>query len=137
MTRFIVGVLVAAIALLALAAGLIVGGPAFAQSGTHGDGHAEHHHDFYRHWMQPGVTPAISCCNARVEKDGREVGDCEPTRAEVRNGQWFAWLRQEGRWLPIPDAKIVRERNPNIFDAHLCWTKDSGVLCFSPPDTGG
>ena len=22
-------------------------------------------------------------------------------------------------------------------DAHLCWTPDNGVMCFSPPDTGG
>lgn len=102
----------------------------------------QHHHplhmDFYRHWMQPGISPPLSCCDARImHPSGNETGDCEPTRAEVRNGQWFAWLRQEHRWLPIPDSKIIREKSPNIFDAHLCWLPGKGVLCFVPPATGG
>jgi len=99
----------------------------------------QHHHplhrDFYREWKQPGSD--LSCCNARVERDGVEVGDCEPTRAEVRGGAWWAWLRQEGRWIPVPDGKILRERNPGGQDGQLCWTPASGVLCFVPPDTGG
>ena len=60
-----------------------------------------------------------------------------PARAEIRAGAWWAWLRQETRWLPIPDAKLIRERNPSGQDAHLCWTPARGVLCFLPPDTGG
>lgn len=103
---------------------------AFAQN------HHPFHRDFYQHWKQPGSN--ASCCNARMAGPfGGEIGDCEPTQAEVRNGQWFAWLRQEKRWLPIPDAKIIREPNPNVFDGHLCWTPASGVLCFVPPNTGG
>jgi hypothetical protein len=98
--------------------------------------HSPHHADFYRHWMQPGVSPPLSCCNARVEVDGVETGDCEPTRAEIRGGRWWAWLRQEDRWIPIADGKIVRERNPTGQDAHLCWSFGR-VLCFVPPDTGG
>jgi hypothetical protein len=93
------------------------------------------HRDFYMHWKQPGTN--IGCCQARINHGWGETGDCEPTKAEVRNGQWHAWLRQESRWLPIPDGKIIRERNPNVFDAHLCWTPHQGVLCFVPPDTGG
>ena len=93
------------------------------------------HRDFYRQWLQPGTNK--SCCNARVMAWGQEIGDCEPTQAEVRAGQWYAWLRQEGRWLPIPDHRILRERNPNIFDGHLCWRPEEGVICFVPPNTGG
>jgi hypothetical protein len=26
--------------------------------------------------------------------------------------------------------------NPDVFDAHLCWSTGR-VLCFVPPDTGG
>lgn len=98
-----------------------------------------HHHplhkDFYRYWKQPGTN--VSCCNARIERDGVEVGDCEPTRAEIRSGVWWAWVRQERRWIEVPDAKLVREPNPNGVDAHLCWTPSQGVICFRPPDTGG
>lgn len=79
----------------------------------------------------------MSCCDARIEAEGVEVGDCEPTRAEVRGGVWWAWLRQERRWIPVPDGKILRERNPGGQDGQLCWTPAGGVLCFVPPDTGG
>ena len=99
-----------------------------------GQDHHPFHHDFYRHWKQPGTN--ISCCDARMEKNGVEVGDCEPTKAEIRNGNWFAWLRQENRWVEIPDARIIRERSPNVTDGHLCWNYGR-VLCFVPPATGG
>lgn len=94
------------------------------------------HRDFYRHWRAPD-NPATSCCDARIEAGGVEVGDCEPTEARVRAGQWQAWIRQLGLWQPVPDAKIIRERNPNLVDGHVCWTPDRGIICFKPPDTGG
>lgn len=121
--------LIAAAVLLALAV-LSIGAAV-------GQDHHPLHRDFYRHWMQPGVHPPLSCCNARVEVNGIESGDCEPTRGRIRNGQWQAWIRQTGRWLPVPDEKIVREPNPNIFDAHVCWTAERGIICFKPEDTGG
>jgi len=107
-----------------------------ARSDNHGDGHAQFHRDFYRFWREPG-NPNASCCNARIEADGRESGDCEPTKARVRDGHWEAWVRQIGRWQKIPDEKIIKQPNPNIFDAHLCWTPWRGTICFVPPDTGG
>lgn len=53
-------------------------GAAMAQS-TH---HHPFHYDFYRHWKQPGST--ASCCDARITRDGKEEGDCEPTQADLR-----------------------------------------------------
>lgn len=105
--------------------------PAAAQSPHH-----PLHLDFYRLWLQPGTN--ISCCNARVERDGVETGDCEPVKAEVRGGNWWAWLRQESRWLEVPDSRILRERNPEIGgqQGHLCYSYGR-VLCFVPPDAGG
>lgn len=99
------------------------------------DQHHDFHRDFYRYWLQPGTNK--SCCNARVTAFGHVIGDCEPTQAEIRNGAWFAWNRIEGRWLRIPENRILRERNPSGQDAHLCWTPEQGVICFVPPDTGG
>ncbi len=114
------------IALMALCATLAV----YAQ-----DGHARWHY-YYQEWKQPGTQ--ASCCNARiVYPGGVELGDCEPTRAEMRNGDWYAWERHLAQWLKIPDNKIVRERNPSGEEGHLCWNQYSGVLCFVPPDTGG
>jgi hypothetical protein len=101
---------------------------------------AEHHHpfhkDFYSKWKVPG-NPNASCCNARIEQDGKETGDCEPARAEVRDGNWYVWIRQVKQWERVYDTQIVRYPNPNIFDAHVCWTQSRGIICFKPPDTGG
>lgn len=99
------------------------------------------HEDFYRHWMTPD-NPNASCCDARVTVDGVEKGDCEPTKAKmVKDAEgvprWFAYIRQLNAYVPVPDAKILRERNPNVFDAHVCWTPDRGIICFVPEDTGG
>ncbi len=65
---------------------LTAAGAALAQTPHH----HEFHQDFYRHWKQPGT--GVSCCDARVTRDGQEVGDCEPTRAEIRAGAWWAWV---------------------------------------------
>jgi hypothetical protein len=100
----------------------------------------EHHHsfhkDFYSKWKEPG-NPDASCCNARIEQDGKETGDCEPAKAEVRNGSWYVWIKQVKQWEMVYDTQIVRYPNPNIFDAHVCWTQSRGIICFKPPDTGG
>jgi hypothetical protein len=96
----------------------------------------EHHHsfheDFYKTWKQPNST--ASCCNARIEKNGKEEGDCEPTQARLGPVGWQAWLRQESRWIDIPDDRIIREKNPTQggVDSHLCWNWGR-VLCFVPP----
>jgi hypothetical protein len=121
-----------------LAAGflaLAVAGAATVVLAQEQPGHSRWHH-YYRHWKQPGTE--TSCCNARIVSPlGIETGDCEPVRAELRQGDWFAWERHLGAWLRIPDGKVLRERNPSGEEGHLCWTPASGVLCFVPPDTGG
>jgi hypothetical protein len=100
-----------------------------------------HHHplhlDFYRHWKEPGSDPPRSCCDARVNTHGVETGDCEPTHSIIRNGHWFVWVRQLNRYEQVPEGKILRERNPNVENAHLCWTPARGIICFVPEDTGG
>lgn len=99
--------------------------------------HHDFHKDFYRHW-HPNDNPNTSCCNARImQPDGTEMGDCEPTQAEIRKGVWWFYVRQINEWIPVPDAKMIRERNPNGQDGHLCWTPERGAICAVPPDTGG
>jgi len=116
---------------LAVLAGSPVLGGALAQSTAH---HHEFHKDYYQTWKRPDVGG--SCCNARSTANGHEVGDCEPTTAEVRAGRWYAWLRQQGRWIEVPDDLILHEINPSPESAHLCWAFER-VLCFLPPHTGG
>jgi len=97
-------------------------------------GHMRWHY-YYQHWRQPGTDS--SCCNAReTSPGGQEIGDCEPTEAKLRQGEWYAWERHTQRWLKVPDTKIIRERNPSHEEGHLCWTPSAGIVCFVPPDTG-
>ena len=50
-----------------------------AQSGNHGDGHAENH-DWYQNLTQPDT--GFSCCNGSTSS---VEGDCRPTRAFLNN----------------------------------------------------
>jgi hypothetical protein len=103
-----------------------------AQSAGH---HHEFHTDHYRTWQRPDVGG--SCCNARLrEEEDEEIGDCEPTTAEIRGDRWFAWLREQARWVEIPHEVILREINPSPEKAHLCFAYER-VLCFLPPHSGG
>ena len=132
--------------LLRLAITLILGLMVFGvahRTKAEESGHRLHHDNDYRHWKQPGTN--ISCCSDH---------DCEPVKAELREGRWFA-LRESGwfhepedmalirrlplrksEWIEIPDAKIIRELNPTVEGAHLCYSGDR-VHCFVPPNTGG
>ena len=70
------------------------------------------------------------------EEEDEEIGDCEPTTAEIRGDRWFAWLREQARWVEIPHEVILREINPSPEKAHLCFAYER-VLCFLPPHSGG
>ena len=96
------------------------------------NGHHLYHADHYSQWKQPGTN--VSCCNGKETKDGRTTGDCYPTTAEVRAGSWWA-KRDDGQWVIVPNDRILRERNPDVERAHLCFNYGS-VLCFVPPSTG-
>jgi hypothetical protein len=103
-----------------------------AQSTRH---HHQFHDDHYRTWQRPDVGG--SCCTARFkEEEHEEIGDCEPTSAEYRDDRWFAWLREQARWIEIPREVILREINPSPEKAHLCFAYER-VLCFLPPHSGG
>ena len=109
-------------------------------------GHAQEHkhhspyHDFYKEWRQP-IPEKTSCCNARFNEKGEEVGDCEATSYfELRktdNGyQWFAFVPMLNRVIPIPEEKIIGEKNPDMTgrEGHVCVNRWTGrVMCAVPP----
>lgn len=102
--------------------------------------HDPNHADFYSKWQRNGGMG--SCCNERIMEDGKEVGDCSPTKAETRRGKdgivrWWARLPHDGPMVEVPDSVIIRAVNPDPTgqDAHLCWNNDT-FYCFVPP-TGG
>lgn len=96
------------------------------------NGHHLYHADYYSKWHQPGTH--ASCCNGKETKDGQTTGDCAPTRAEVRQGHWWAKLQGLPEWVQIPDERIIKEHNPTPEQAHLCYLYGQ-VLCFVPPST--
>lgn len=102
----------------------------------------KHHspwHDFYKDWQQP--TPSkSSCCNARFNERGEEVGDCEATNLfELRRTKdglrWFAFVPAIDQVIQVPDEKIIREKNPDQTGrmGHICFSPIVGVLCAVPP----
>ena len=125
---------------------------AFAEEPSgHGDGHAQFH-NFYQSWKQPNVKSydgnSISCCNAReadFNSKGvpiRIMGDCYPTEFRLLpGGKWIAKLAEEDRffygreWIDVPDAKIIREKNPDLTgrDGHICIGTGGQILCAVPP----
>jgi hypothetical protein len=81
--------------------------------------------------------PCVSVCAASSACcSPEEIGDCEPTTAEIRGDRWFAWLREQARWVEIPHEVILRDVNPSPEKAHLCFAYER-VLCFLPPHSGG
>jgi hypothetical protein len=110
----------------------------------HDAGHAQYHEDFYKHWMQPGVLPPVSCCNVREVFGGGATikGDCYPTQFRLKPTGCQAKLAPEDiarlgkEWINVPSRKIIREKNPDSTgrDGHLCVSISTGeVLCAVPP----
>lgn len=85
----------------------------------------EHSHDgaagkFYETWMMPDA-PYSSCCNKK---------DCYATEARFVNGVWFALIRETGKFVPVPDAKIEHNRDSPDGRNHVCANSEGRVFCF-------
>lgn len=84
---------------------------------------AETKGEWFRSLTVPGTVNG-SCC---------DEADCKPTKAEHRDGQW--WAEVDGTMQPVPNERIVR--NPVSYDgrAYVCvW--GGVILCFIPPGAG-
>jgi hypothetical protein len=94
----------------------------FAQSGVHGDGHAQHH-DWYKELK---TRSGWSCCNADAPG---APGDCRPVKArQTSDGRWEAFFN--GKWQDVPsDAILPDEQNKVPIYAHICARNDF-VFCF-------
>ena len=101
-----------------------------AQEHRHPPEHAQLHSDFYMNLQRPDVPPDAaawqkSCCSNR---------DCRPAQARYKDGHWE--FLNGAKWTPVPDAKIVRDRPPDM-QAHACLSEHTGeLLCFVRPDYG-
>lgn len=100
----------------------------FAQTHNHPVQDVPLHEKFYSTWYMPD-EPQKSCCNK---------ADCYPTLARFANGQWHAQRREDGEWLPIPWAKVERNRDNPDGRSHMCAPPPTAtsyppktVFCFS------
>ena len=94
----------------------LVAGPAVAQGGHHGQGHAELH-DWYRTLKHPFT--GRPCCDDR---------DCRPTRAYVDDeGEWRAML--DGRWVIVPTDVVLKTASPD-GRSHICANERGMIFCF-------
>lgn len=107
------------ITLIAVAMAWPLSHSAFAQTGNHGDGHAEMHGE-YKDWKQP--SNGLSCCNDQ---------DCRPTRADLTEQGWRAW--DGTRWLAVPWSAVLDVRAKD-GRSHLCSTPAGHVYCLVPAD---
>lgn len=88
--------------------------------------------DWFKSLKMPGS--GSSCC---------DVADCAQTKAEWREGQWWAVVRET--WTPVPPDRVLKSPHSLDGEAYLCSNPGlapNGVVnplviyCFVPPDMG-
>lgn len=81
------------------------------------------HARFYSSWMMPD-NPTLSCCHDQ---------DCSPAASKFEHGRWLARRSDAEPWIPIPEAKIERNRDSPDGRSHLCGRRsltEFTVFCF-------
>ena len=81
---------------------------------------AEDRSAWFESLKMPGT--GISCC---------DISDCRRTKADWRNGQW--WATVDGDWTPIPPDKELSKRSID-GDAYVCASPTHHIYCFIKPD---
>lgn len=78
-------------------------------------------------WFESLSAPdtSIPCCDRL---------DCHEVASRRGAEGWEAWT--DGRWLPIPDEKIVTDTANPLEHAVLCWSPSLSLTCFVPPPAG-
>ena len=98
-------------------------GAAFAQHHNHPPQDITLHERFYSTWMRPD-DPSKTCCNNQ---------DCYPAEFKLVGGTWFAKRREDGEWVPIPEARFEHNRT----DRTPADSPDGrGHVCMLPPIYG-
>ena len=94
-------------------------------------------HDWYAPLQRPDM--AGSCCNSEAEAHN---GDCAPTLARSNPSgttKWQALFR--GKWIDVPNAKILKDVESPDGKAHLCARPyldvNVYVYCFIEPAPEG
>ncbi|MGJ4895503.1 MULTISPECIES: hypothetical protein [unclassified Bradyrhizobium] len=80
-----------------------------------------------RAWFKSVIAPnGVPCC---------DVSDGHRTTYDVRDGTY--WVPIEGRWMPVPERAIIRDRGNPIGEAVVWYVHHRGdiiISCFVPAD---
>ncbi|MGJ4885093.1 hypothetical protein [Bradyrhizobium sp. SZCCHNR1011] len=80
-----------------------------------------------RAWFKSVIAPnGVPCC---------DVSDGHRTTYDVRDGTY--WVPIEGRWMPVPERAIIRDRGNPIGKAVVWYVHHRGdiiISCFVPAD---
>lgn len=78
-------------------------------------------------WFESLLAPdtGIPCCDRL---------DCREVASRRGAAGWEAW--SDGRWVTIPEDKVVTDTVNPLERAVLCWSPTLGLTCFVPPPTG-
>lgn len=74
-------------------------------------------------WFGSLIDPdtTVPCCS---------IADCRMVEHRIVQDHFEAEV--EGRWVGIPEGKVLRRTDNPTGQAVLCWSKALGVLCFVP-----
>jgi hypothetical protein len=64
---------------------------------------------FYSTWFRPDDRTR-TCCN---------TVDCYPTKVMFKDGQWWAFRREDDKYIPVPWEKVERNRDSPDGRSHL------------------
>jgi hypothetical protein len=72
---------------------------------------------WFQSLRQPGS--GISCCS---------LADCRTTDYRTDGGSYEALI--DGRWLVVPEDKVLQRTDNPTGRAVVCWTPARGIMCF-------
>ena len=72
---------------------------------------------WFRALRVPGT--GTSCCS---------IADCRPADSRVVEGHYEVLIN--GKWLPVPQDLILRDKENPTGRAVVCWTPSAGIMCF-------
>ncbi|HUK61535.1 MAG TPA: hypothetical protein VLV50_20045 [Stellaceae bacterium] len=72
---------------------------------------------WFQSLRQPGS--GISCCS---------LADCRTTEYRTDGDSYEALI--DGRWLIVPEDKVLQRTDNPTGRAVVCWTPARGIMCF-------
>jgi hypothetical protein len=75
---------------------------------------------WFKSLRQPGT--GMSCC---------DISDCQAVNARTSAEGYEVFI--DGRWIAVPEDKILNGKNNPLGRAVACYTPRQGILCFVRP----